>query len=147
MILPAVDGMYMTGAALDAYVAQEILAADTTAALNVPVLLPNAAAIQAMIVLPAEAASASADTIKLIRARLLSKCDWRMVPDATPDAAVKAAWATYRQALRDITLQPSFPTVTWPVPPSPITGLNEENLTNPDGTPTPAVIKMANRRG
>jgi hypothetical protein len=46
---------------------------------------------------------------------LLKNSDWTQVPDCTVD---KQAWATYRQALRDITAQPGFPTdVTWPTAP------------------------------
>lgn len=42
----------------------------------------------------------------------LKDSDWTQVADAPVD---QAAWATYRQALRDITAQPGFPwTVTWP---------------------------------
>lgn len=41
--------------------------------------------------------------------------DWTQVADAPVD---KAAWATYRQALRDITSQVSFPdSITWPTEP------------------------------
>lgn len=46
---------------------------------------------------------------------LLTKSDFRMVSDAPWDTT---AWATYRQALRDITTQEGFPTnVVWPTPP------------------------------
>lgn len=42
----------------------------------------------------------------------LSESDWTQVADAPVD---KEAWATYRQALRDITTQTGFPwEVTWP---------------------------------
>ena len=42
----------------------------------------------------------------------LKDCDWTQIADSTAD---KTAWATYRQALRDITTQTSFPwTVAWP---------------------------------
>lgn len=42
----------------------------------------------------------------------LAECDWTQLADSTAD---KAAWATYRQALRDITTQAGFPwNVTWP---------------------------------
>lgn len=42
----------------------------------------------------------------------LSECDWTQVADAPVD---KAVWATYRQALRDVTAQTGFPwTVEWP---------------------------------
>ena len=45
----------------------------------------------------------------------LKDSDWTQVTDAPVD---KAAWATYRQALRDITAQEGFPwTIDWPVNP------------------------------
>jgi hypothetical protein len=46
------------------------------------------------------------------RAEKLKDSDWTQVADAPVD---KAVWATYRQALRDITAQSGFPwTITWP---------------------------------
>lgn len=49
------------------------------------------------------------------RTKRLSDCDWTQIADSTAD---KAAWATYRQALRDITTQAGFPwAVDWPVAP------------------------------
>jgi hypothetical protein len=45
----------------------------------------------------------------------LKETDWTQVADAPVD---KDAWATYRQALRDVTAQPGFPwTIEWPVAP------------------------------
>lgn len=49
------------------------------------------------------------------RNRLLKDSDWTQIADAPAD---KAAWAVYRQALRDITSQDAFPYgVTWPSQP------------------------------
>ena len=49
------------------------------------------------------------------RNKLLVESDWTQVADAPVD---QAAWATYRQALRDITAQDGFPKeVNWPVEP------------------------------
>lgn len=46
---------------------------------------------------------------------LLSQCDWTQVADAPVD---QAAWATYRQSLRDVPQQAGFPyNVTWPTEP------------------------------
>ena len=46
------------------------------------------------------------------RNQLLSASDWTQNPDAPVD---KAAWAAYRQALRDVPQQANFPeTVIWP---------------------------------
>jgi hypothetical protein len=46
------------------------------------------------------------------RDELLLNSDWSQLPDSPVD---KAAWATYRQALRDVTLQPGFPyDISWP---------------------------------
>ena len=50
------------------------------------------------------------------RKMLLSESDWTQVPDAPVDSA---AWATYRQQLRDLPANTTDPrTVEWPVPPS-----------------------------
>jgi hypothetical protein len=56
-----------------------------------------------------------AASIRRQRTQLLRDCDWTQIADSTAD---KATWATYRQALRDITAQSGFPwTVTWPTQP------------------------------
>jgi len=49
------------------------------------------------------------------RNKLMQESDWTQVSDSPVD---KEAWATYRQALRDITAQAGFPTdVVWPTKP------------------------------
>lgn len=58
---------------------------------------------------------AKADEVRAERNRRLSDCDWTQVADAPVD---KVQWATYRQALRDITALTGFPwEITWPTPP------------------------------
>ena len=53
-----------------------------------------------------------AKSVREQRGTKLAECDWTQVADAPVD---KAVWATYRQALRDITTQSGFPwTITWP---------------------------------
>jgi len=53
-----------------------------------------------------------AKSVRRTRNDKLTQSDWTQLADSTAD---KAAWATYRQALRDITLQAGFPwTVIWP---------------------------------
>ena len=53
-----------------------------------------------------------AKSVRATRDAKLAECDWTQVADAPVD---KTAWATYRQALRDITDQSGFPwTITWP---------------------------------
>ena len=53
-----------------------------------------------------------AKAVRQSRTEKLKDSDWTQIADSTAD---KAAWATYRQALRDITAQSGFPwTVTWP---------------------------------
>lgn len=50
---------------------------------------------------------------------LLSETDWVVVKSAETGEAIPAEWATYRQALRDITAQEDFPdTIVWPVKPA-----------------------------
>jgi hypothetical protein len=53
--------------------------------------------------------------IRAERNKLLVESDWTQLPDAPVDAA---AWATYRQALRDITDQANPFAVIWPESPS-----------------------------
>jgi hypothetical protein len=53
--------------------------------------------------------------VRTSRNDLLTKCDWTQIADSTAD---KPTWATYRQALRDVTVQDGFPwNVTWPQEP------------------------------
>jgi hypothetical protein len=65
-----------------------------------------------------EAAIATSDTqwgiIRNERNRLLADSDWTQLPDAPVDAA---AWATYRQDLRDVTDQADPFAILWPVSP------------------------------
>jgi hypothetical protein len=58
----------------------------------------------------AETASKAAQ-VRAQRDRLLSDSDWTQVADAPVD---KEAWATYRQALRDLPNQAGFPNVEFP---------------------------------
>lgn len=54
---------------------------------------------------------------RMRRAALFSESDWTQLPDVP--SATKAAWAIYRQALRDITLQAGYPqSIVWPAPPA-----------------------------
>lgn len=56
-----------------------------------------------------------AKSVRQQRNDKLKDCDWTQLADSTAD---KAAWATYRQALRDVPTQAGFPwTVDWPVAP------------------------------
>jgi hypothetical protein len=53
-----------------------------------------------------------AKSVRATRGEKLADSDWTQVADAPVD---KAVWATYRQALRDVTAQSGFPwTITWP---------------------------------
>jgi len=71
-----------------------------------------AARAEAQLTATKESLSAS---VRTERNAKLAETDWTQIIDSTAD---KAAWATYRQALRDITTQAGFPlTVEWPVQP------------------------------
>jgi hypothetical protein len=53
-----------------------------------------------------------AKSVRTTRTKLLADSDWTQIADSTAD---KAAWATYRTALRNVPAQAGFPwTVTWP---------------------------------
>ena len=53
--------------------------------------------------------------IRSERNNLLAASDWTQLPDVAVDAAV---WATYRQALRDVTNQADPFAIIWPESPS-----------------------------
>ncbi len=56
-----------------------------------------------------------AGQVRADRNSKLKDSDWTQIADCTAD---KTAWATYRQALRDITAQDGFPwTIDWPEQP------------------------------
>jgi len=56
-----------------------------------------------------------AANVRRTRTEKLKDSDWTQIADST---ANKTAWATYRQALRDITAASGFPwTMTWPETP------------------------------
>ena len=56
-----------------------------------------------------------ATNVRNLRTQLLNDCDWTQIADSTAD---KTAWATYRQALRDVPSQTGFPwEITWPTQP------------------------------
>ena len=56
-----------------------------------------------------------ASSVRRTRTEKLKDSDWTQIADSTAD---KEAWATHRQALRDITTQAGFPwTITWPTQP------------------------------
>ena len=59
--------------------------------------------------------AAQAKSVRQQRTEKLKDSDWTQLADSTAD---KQAWATYRQALRDITSQAGFPwTIDWPTQP------------------------------
>jgi hypothetical protein len=60
-----------------------------------------------------------AEPIRVNRNRLLGKTDMYMVLDYPISEAKREEWKTYRQQLRDVTMQSNFPdSVEWPVPPN-----------------------------
>ena len=62
-----------------------------------------------------ERTSAKEAEVRSHRNKSLVDCDWTQLPDAP---VLPAAWATYRQELRDVTDQEGFPwNVLWPVAP------------------------------
>ena len=62
----------------------------------------------------AEAANAARAT----RDGLIASCDWMAIKAFEGGTGVATEWATYRQALRDVSAQAGFPNdITWPEKP------------------------------
>lgn len=67
---------------------------------------------------PQPAPDTRAADARATRDSLIAACDWTQMPDGVLPVAVKAAWITYRQALRDVPQQTGFPaTIQWPTSP------------------------------
>jgi len=59
-----------------------------------------------------------AKAVRATRDSKLAESDWRVIKAAETSTTLDSAWATYRQALRDVTSQSGFPwTITWPESP------------------------------
>jgi hypothetical protein len=62
----------------------------------------------------AEAATA----VRAERDKLIASCDWMAIKAFEGGTTVSTEWATYRQALRDVSAQAGFPNdITWPTQP------------------------------
>ncbi len=67
---------------------------------------------------PSLLARIRSDQVKAERGQRLRATDWTQMPDAPLTALEKAAYQTYRQALRDLPSVPGFPDVPWPTLPT-----------------------------
>ena len=68
---------------------------------------------------PPHAAAMAMGALRSLRDKLLTQSDWTQMPDHPMPGDRRAAWAEYRQTLRDLpanTADPKNP--TWPIPPS-----------------------------
>lgn len=60
-----------------------------------------------------------AKEVRRERTERLATSDWMAIRASEGGTAVPSDWATYRQALRDISAQAGFPnSITWPTEPS-----------------------------
>lgn len=67
---------------------------------------------------PAPTDDELAAAIRAERNAKIATCDWTVLADAPLTTTEKTNWKAYRQSLRDVTAQPTFPqSVEWPVMP------------------------------
>jgi hypothetical protein len=87
--------------------------------INTPVVPVNVGQ-SGTVVVPPPYVPSSAEVVVAQRNALLANSDWTQLADVPLTAEMKAQWATYRQALRDITDQSGFPDqINWPeIPPT-----------------------------
>lgn len=82
------------------------------------VVMPNNEAWEAWKAEQPDPAEALAEGARAQRDALLSACDWTQMVDSPLSEEEKAAYQTYRQALRDVPQQEGFPeTINWPEEP------------------------------
>ena len=65
----------------------------------------------------AERVNAQWQAIRTDRTRRLADTDWTQLDDTPLANTAKQQWASYRQALRDITTQPDPFNIEWPANP------------------------------
>lgn len=83
---------------------------------NGQIIVPNVNGFPELANPPAPTTEEQAAAVRQQRDRLLTETDWVVVKALETSTVVPANYVTYRQELRDITLQAGFPsTVTWPV--------------------------------
>jgi hypothetical protein len=131
--IPIHDGLYPVGAELttllDTYVANA-----RQAAVVPPVIAANAPDIDMLVEQPTS--SQLSISIRTVRDRFLLLTDWTQLNGAPLTPAQIAEWALYRDELRTLPSQPTFPdTFNWPVPPQTIKTINGKELTQIDGSP------------
>lgn len=66
---------------------------------------------------PTPSAEQAAIAARIQRNTLLTASDWTQMPDTPMGSGPRAAWATYRQALRDWPDQPGWPDAPLPTAP------------------------------
>jgi hypothetical protein len=76
--------------------------------INTPVVPVNVGQ-SGTVVVPPPYVPSRTEVVVAQRNTLLAISDWTQLADVPLTAEMKAQWATYRQALRDITDQPGFP--------------------------------------
>jgi hypothetical protein len=82
--------------------------------INTPVVPVNVGQ-SGTVVVPPPYVPSPAEVVVAQRNALLANSDWTQLADVPLSAEKKAQWATYRQALRDITDQSGFPDqINWP---------------------------------
>ena len=56
--------------------------------------------------------------VRIQRDRTLAESDWRVLMAQENNTSTPKTWKTYRQALRDVTLQADPFNIVWPPPPT-----------------------------
>jgi hypothetical protein len=131
--VPIHDGLYPIGAELttllDTYVANA-----RQAAITINIAVANSSDIDILVEQPTSSQLGTA--IRTVRDRFLLLTDWTQLNGAPLTPSQIAEWAVYRDELRALPSQPTFPdTYTWPVPPQPVKTINGRELTQIDGSP------------
>lgn len=130
------NGLYPTGDTLDAIIQKQIEAVLSTP--KTQTTATNEAEILAL-VKPSKRKQSTEDAIKYVlsrRGQLLDATDWTQTVDSPLSDSIKNQWKIYRQALRDMTKQPGYPSqVIWPVPPFAVETSGKTLLTDTSGKP------------
>lgn len=117
--LPITDGQYPSNEEIEALIQHHNPVGQIVRAVTLQGVEPPASLLSMVKRDSRSIGQRSADDIRRTRNVLLAESDFTQLQDVPLNDAEKAAWAAYRQDLRDITNQTEFPeSVIFPIPPS-----------------------------
>ena len=82
------------------------------------------------------------DELRIKRNKLLKESDWVLLPDSPFNEEEKTKWVTYRQKLRDLTIEHEIAPIPF-IPSSPLDNLSSFNILNSSYDKTTLLVNLS----